>query len=491
MNTASPPALKIISSVGLAQPTIAELNRYRLHHGTNLGSIFVLERWIFPSMFLDSTSGRSELSAVSEHIKHYGLKATREKWEKHWNTALTPEDWRFLRDTARVTSVRLPVGYFTLGPAFCAGTPFEAVGKVYVNAWAAVKRYITTAAEHGIAVLVDMHGLPGGANDETHSGTDSGKAEFWENEGYRSLATSALMFIVKEVVQDPVLRDWVLGVQLVNEAIWGAGEKGMWDWYNITLAAIATVDPTLPIYISDAWDLGPALDYASKSSQIPIVVDTHKYYCFSDKDKTAHPDSILTKIPHELADQYGEAFVIGEWSCVLSEESWSQIPAAARPATVHRFAQAQSQRWNTATAGAFFWNFKMSWKWGFVEQIKAQNLLPPPGRGLSPQQIREAYATAQISLLALQTKALGEHVAYWNEHVRGGVMEHWRYQKGYGQGFSDALAFWRNGGDVIGLAKLWVKKRTNEYAPRGGKWVWQYEHGVKKGMEDFRAVVGV
>lgn len=95
---------------------------------------------------------------------------------------------------------------------FCAGTPFEAVSKVYVNAWIAVKRYITTAAAHGIAMLASMHALPGGANNDAHSGTDSRKAGFRRNEGYHYLATSALVFMAKEAVRDPQLRDWVFGI---------------------------------------------------------------------------------------------------------------------------------------------------------------------------------------------------------------------------------------------------------------------------------------
>ena len=84
---------------------------------------------------------------------------------------MKPADWAFLRDTARVTTVRLPIGWFTLGPYFSGGTAFEAVAPVYSNAWQWVKRYVEAAAEHGIGVLLDMHALPGGANTDEHSGT--------------------------------------------------------------------------------------------------------------------------------------------------------------------------------------------------------------------------------------------------------------------------------------------------------------------------------
>ena len=84
---------------------------------------------------------------------------------------MAPADWDFLRDTARVTSVRLPIGWFTLGPQYCGGTAFEPYAAVYENAWMWVRRYVQAAAEHGIGVLLDLHALPGGANADEHSGT--------------------------------------------------------------------------------------------------------------------------------------------------------------------------------------------------------------------------------------------------------------------------------------------------------------------------------
>lgn len=45
-------------------PTPLELMRYRYHHGTNLGSVFVLEQWLSPSMFTAHAEGGSELDAV-------------------------------------------------------------------------------------------------------------------------------------------------------------------------------------------------------------------------------------------------------------------------------------------------------------------------------------------------------------------------------------------------------------------------------------------
>ena len=48
-------------------PTPLDNLRYRFHNGTNLGSIFVLEKWLFPSMFEPNARGDSELDAVTAY----------------------------------------------------------------------------------------------------------------------------------------------------------------------------------------------------------------------------------------------------------------------------------------------------------------------------------------------------------------------------------------------------------------------------------------
>jgi hypothetical protein len=51
-------------------PTTEDIFRYRYQHGTNLGSIFVLEKWLHRSMHEKGSSGSSELSAVTQYAWH-------------------------------------------------------------------------------------------------------------------------------------------------------------------------------------------------------------------------------------------------------------------------------------------------------------------------------------------------------------------------------------------------------------------------------------
>lgn len=109
----------------IAPPSPQDILLYRYQHATNLGSVFVLERWLRNSMYDDDTPGSSEIEAIKRSLQVRGLYESRAKWETLWLTALSDDDLHWLKHTTRCNSIRLPIGYFTLGPAFCIGTDFD------------------------------------------------------------------------------------------------------------------------------------------------------------------------------------------------------------------------------------------------------------------------------------------------------------------------------------------------------------------------------
>ncbi len=95
--TAEPPPLQR----PLAPPTPLDVLRYRYHHGANLGSVFVLERWLAPDMFAGVADGRaSELAAVSASVERIGVEETRRRWEGRWAEAVSDAQLEWLAGTA-------------------------------------------------------------------------------------------------------------------------------------------------------------------------------------------------------------------------------------------------------------------------------------------------------------------------------------------------------------------------------------------------------
>ena len=432
-----------------------------------------------------------------------GLPATTEKWEKHWAGALTDKDISFLVDEARCTTIRLPIGYFTLGPEFCGGTPFEGQpGQVYRNAWSHVLETCVKLASVGMGVLIDMHALPGGANKDSHSGTSSPTAGLWGNSHNLNLAKRSLLFVAHEIASGKIQN--CVGLELCNEAAWEA--KGMYDFYYDMLREISNVDNTIPIYISDAWKLDAAVNWASKQNSIStannlVVVDTHRYYTFDEKHKSKSPQEIIQLLPDALTaacsirgnvhEKGAAPVLIGEWSCVLDGRTWSRVGEDQKDGLTQQFGQSQCEQWYANSCGHTFWTFKMQWMpgggWGFMAQTRKGNIRAPGYMNIPFDHVEQHISYANSQRDALKAEAVSSHCGYWDKTTPGKHFEHWRYEAGWDDGWADALSFFefrarqrlgQVGADRIGCLDGWIRKRMREVG-QTGPLGWEYEHGFR------------
>ena len=368
----------------------------------------------------------------------------------------------------------------------------------------------------GIAVLLDMHALPGGANTDAHSGTSSHRADLWTSAPHRAVAKHCVSFLATEI-RDGTIPSCA-GIQLCNEAAYDA--PGLYAFYDECRAAVTAIDPTIPIYISDAWHLAHALSWSAAANTLsvpavavpcPIVVDTHRYYTFTDADRAQTPHDIIARIPHELheavastGDVVGRgavATVVGEWSCALDTASWARVSATDKADLIQAFGHAQQTAWQSRSAGAFFWTATKERReldggeWDFSAICAAGAVTAPDHLTLSVEVVRARLARAASLRDGLKTAAVAAHVAYWQRTAPAAVFEHRLFGAGWDVGWADTVAFfgvpvdgrgsgygWR-GADRIGAVDLWLRKRAGECGGMGGergRFVWEWEHGFRQ-----------
>lgn len=75
----------------IEDPSALDILRYRYHHATNLGSVYVLERWLSPSRFPTGCKGTSELEAVKAWVAKTGVDETKKLFEAAWEGAVLDE----------------------------------------------------------------------------------------------------------------------------------------------------------------------------------------------------------------------------------------------------------------------------------------------------------------------------------------------------------------------------------------------------------------
>ena len=180
----------------LAQTLIKPADKWR---GVNLGGWLALEKWITPSVY-------AGVQAEDEYTlcERLGKEKATDRLKRHRNAWVTADDFKWLHARG-INAVRIPVGYGVAeeNPPFITG--METLD------WA-----FRTAKEHGIGVLLDLHGVPGSQNGMDHSGRQ-GKL-LWhtskDNIIYHSLR------IVADLASRCKGYDNLIGFELLNEPRW-------------------------------------------------------------------------------------------------------------------------------------------------------------------------------------------------------------------------------------------------------------------------------
>ncbi|ORX33689.1 cytoplasm protein [Kockovaella imperatae] len=460
--------------------------RYRKQLGVNLGSWFVLEKWITPGPFRNAASpGESDLDIAK------GQEA-KEIFERHWDEFITEDDWKWIKEHG-FNSVRLPIAYYHLCsvlPDVLKDTDFEPHRNVFEGAWQRIQRAIETAGSHGLGVLVDLHAAAGAQNADDHSGTSFHKPRLFDKKANIRSTNLALTFLASQFAAVP----HVIGLELLNEP--ARGENRLQGFYEETIRDIQkTIGPDFPIYVHDSWDT-PHYAPWTGDRQGFVVLDHHLYRCFAGPDSQFDGDTTARNLHGDFANQFDGWYkqakgnlVVGEWSGALKWDVIGHLPDQERDRHQRVWVQAQLELYKRSSAGWWFWCLKKSegWdsSWSAKDEVQAEIMPryiglgrfkgPPPGH-VKDQQLQDAH---------------NSHTSYWQ--ANGGSPNPAVFAPGFSQGWDDALLFLgaQDGPSEMGFVSQWAGRRKQEYESQHealGKAAWEWEHGFNQGVQAAKAV---
>ncbi|ODV96670.1 hypothetical protein PACTADRAFT_48493 [Pachysolen tannophilus NRRL Y-2460] len=463
-------------------PTVKSIYQSRNNFGVNLGSVFVLEKFMYGDFFIDNSG--AELDAISRHVEKKGIDKTRKLLEKHWGNYMSQKDWKYLASKG-VQAVRIPIGYWGInGGEFAKNTNFAKISPVYQNCWKFYKQLIETAKNYKIGVLVDLHALPKGANTGDHSGEVLKNAGFWESSTAISIAIDAVTFIAHDVIN----YENVCGLQIVNESEFSNDGKHQKKYYTAAINAIRSVNADIPIVISDGWWPDQWVRWINDNSQngdLGVIIDTHIYRCFADDDKKKSPEQIIEDLDKTvLKDLSGKAdILIGEYSCVLDGDSWSKTNQN-RAKLVQQYGQTEQRLFKQrAKCGSYFWTFKFQYgdggEWGFVPMVESGSI---PARQKQINLPSEDIFNNNLNQLSQG------HENYWRDQNPNEKYEHWRYKEGFITAWCDSNEFAKFDASELGRVVAWTNARKAEHikARGGGRFVWEWEAGFQAGLDSYR-----
>ncbi|KAG6845717.1 hypothetical protein H0H87_004983 [Tephrocybe sp. NHM501043] len=336
---------------------MATLYRYRQQQSVNLGSWFVHENWMTPSLL--GCAGGSKLSELDIASGWGSMEAARALLERHWDTFITKSDFKYLASIG-INTVRLPVGYWNLGPSFCKDTPFGEVAEVYANSWPRVERAINWAGEFGMGVLVDLHGAVGSQNGQPHSGISDGASDMFAKPEFLDKTIAVQEHLMRELASVSN----VVGIQLLNEP---KNVPELEDVYTRMIEAMRQVSipsanaASFPLYLHDGFDLGRFDAYGANRTDF-IVQDHHSYFVFTPSDQNEAASEHTKDVHGPIYKAFAEAsskerrnLVIDEWSCALTAESIANEPD--KDQARRDLGKGQMDVYAATSAGWSFWSY--------------------------------------------------------------------------------------------------------------------------------------
>ncbi|KAF5313187.1 hypothetical protein D9619_002623 [Psilocybe cf. subviscida] len=278
--------------------------------GVNLGGWLVLEPWITPSIF-DNT-GDSRI--VDEYtFGQFQSKSTAlATLQNHWNTWITESDFSAIA-AAGLNHVRLPIGYWAFDVS--AGEPYIQGQLPYLQ------KAVTWAGNHGLKIIVDLHGAPGSQNGFDNSG-QRGSAT-WQNKQSNIDRTSAIIKTLASMFAGnvnvvPTIAPLNEPAGYVSSQLLSAAKQYWYDSYgNIRFPFGTSQQSNLAVLIHDAFQpLSYWAGFMPSSGFQGVLLDTHIYQMFSvaDNQKTnaQHISAACAQASSLTASTLW--LVVGEWT---------------------------------------------------------------------------------------------------------------------------------------------------------------------------------
>jgi glucan 1,3-beta-glucosidase len=335
----------------IARPAPAPLR------GVNLGNWLLLERWMSPRVF-EGVVASDEYSLCSA----LGPEAER-RILRHRDSFITEADFRWLAMRG-INAVRVPFGYWLIeedGP--------------YVSSAAHLDRAVALAEEHGLKVVLDLHGLPGAQGPHDHTG----RAGYFKWHTDRRYIERSLD-VIERVAQRYAASDAVVGFSIINEPDPSIGRAVLVPFFedaydrvrrHMPAERVAVVIPAypegeLPVY------------HGALGARANVWTDVHLYQNFGDcwddwrlDDYLAYPLERQGRLRKHL--ERGPVMV-GEWSMCLAPALLKQIEAM--PAFRRQTVLQMHGRMLLATLeeydGWFFWSYRVEGRpdWSFRDCVE-------------------------------------------------------------------------------------------------------------------------
>ncbi|EFY84753.1 hypothetical protein J3459_014031 [Metarhizium acridum] len=364
--------------------------------GVNFGGWLICEPWMMQNEWrnvLGCGDSASEFDCMNDHYKGGNRGAGNQKFENHWRDWINPDTVQSVHDVG-LNTIRIPIGYWSYTDIVDkASEPFADGNRMLPYLDAVVQK----AADLGIYVIIDLHGAPGGQQEDVFTGQNNkpagffndynfGRAEKWlswmTNRIHTNPAYSSVGMI--EVLNEPVSRHDAGGRYPAPGEDPGLVQK----YYPAALKAVRDAETALNIadgkklhvqFMSSKWDSGDARTAAAVANDAMTAFDDHNYIGFALGNNNGDQYRLMHSACTDSRVVDGQAFEFtGEWS-MTSNVDWKNADF------FKKFFTAQQQLYEKpGMDGWIYWTWKTElndprWTYSYATYL---NYVPTDAAGL-------------------------------------------------------------------------------------------------------------
>jgi len=287
---------------------------------------------------------------------------------RHWETWVNADTVQSVHDVG-LNTIRIPIGYWSYADIVDkASEPFADPAPML----AALDAVIQKCADLGMYVILDLHGAPGGQQEDAFTGQYNVPAGFFNSYNF-GRAEKWLDWMTRRIHNSPSYRATVGMIEVLNEPVSQHDPAGRYPapgqvpgltetYYPAALRAVRNAESALAVasdralhvmFMDRKWLAGDPRSSSTVANDGMTAFDDHNYIGFAvanNGDQTALMQSACTDDRRES----GEAFKIeGEWSLTCGVD-WNN-----NQAFFSKWFTAQQQLYEEpGMAGWVYWTWK-------------------------------------------------------------------------------------------------------------------------------------
>lgn len=298
----------------------------------------ICEPWMMSNEWnnvLGCSGSASEFDCMNDHYSGNNREAGNQAFARHWRDWINPDTVQAVHDVG-LNTIRIPIGYWSYTDIVDKASEPFANGDLMLPYLDAV---VQKAADLGIYVIIDLHGAPGGQQQDVFTGQNPNPAGFFNDYNF-GRADKWLSWMTNRIHTNAAYST-VGMIEVLNEPVSKHDAGGRYPapgedpglvqtYYPNALKAVRDAEAALGIsgdkalhvqFMSSKWDSGDPRANSAVANAPMVAFDDHNYIGFA-LGSTSDQGSLMNSACTDSRVVSGQDFTItGEWSMTSGVDS--------------------------------------------------------------------------------------------------------------------------------------------------------------------------